>query len=442
MRRLYLLLGIAALCAGLCACAAPAQIAPSPEATATPQIVVYGQAQEGVATPEPTAAPEPTATPAPSPVTLSLRFVGDLMCCEYQMMAAIREDGSYDFAPPFDAVREELAAADCTIGNLETNFSPDKPYHGTKKGFNAPESYLDAIKDCGFDVLVTANNHALDLNAAGTLTTIEAVERHGMDHVGTFSSEDELDDIYIRDVKGVKIALLAYATRSNKQRAWFGDTEDNDATWVLNFYSKEKLEKNIASAKAQGAEVIVLYIHAGYEKTDEPSREQRGILDECCEAGADIVIMSHTHSLLPMETRVVGEGENARTVFCAYGLGNFMSSALPDEALNNIIVNVDVTYDFDAGKIVSLTPSYLITYSFNYYENRVLNFLIAPSQQAMYDFSAVVPYKTRKGQDAMERAYGRMLERIGEEEATSVYSFITARPEGTPVPAVTPAPEE
>ena len=262
-----------------------------------------------------------------------------------------------------------------------------------------------------------------------------------MDHVGTYSSEDQLDDIYIRDVKGVQVALLAYATRTNKQKAWFGDDKDVDATWVLNFYSKEKLERNIADAKAQGAQVIVLYLHAGYEKTDEPSGEQRRIFDECCEAGADVVIMSHTHSLLPMETRVVGEGENARTVYCAYGLGNFMSSALPEEALNNIIVNVDITYDFDAGRISAITPTYLLTYTFNYYENRVLQFQIVPMEQALYDFSAVVHPDTRKGITALQRAYDKMLKRIGTDAAESVYSFIPARPEGTPVPTMTPAPE-
>ena len=437
----------------LCACAgqgsAPAAaVSLSPMPAETPVLVVLGEgggAGESAAASaadtvspstslSPSPEPEPTPTPVPAASTFSLRFVGDFMCCEYQMAAALREDGSYDFAPPFDPVREELAAADCTIGNLETNFYPDKPYHGTKKGFNAPESYLDAIKDCGVDVLVTANNHALDLNAAGALTTIEAVHAHGMDLVGTFASEDEVDDIYIREVKGVKVALLAYATRSNKQKAWFGDTQDNDATWVLNFYSQEKMARNIADAKTQGAEVIVLYLHAGYEKTDAPSKEQRRIFDEACDAGADVVIMSHTHSLLPMETRVVGEGENARTVFCAYGLGNFMSSALHDEALNNIIVNVDITYDFQQKRITALEPSYVLTYSFNYYENGELQFQIVPMRQGLLDFTGVVAPNTRKGIDALASAYRKMSARIGEGAAKDVYSFIKEEPAPTPQP--------
>ena len=62
-----------------------------------------------------------------------------------------------------DPIAQLLGAwsADLTVGNLETVFAKDRPYSGELTGFNAPAAYLDALKDCGFDVLVTANNHWL-----------------------------------------------------------------------------------------------------------------------------------------------------------------------------------------------------------------------------------------------------------------------------------------
>lgn len=41
-----------------------------------------------------------------------------------------------------------------------------KPYRGYP-AFSAPDEYLHAIKEAGFDVLLTANNHCLDKGSWG-----------------------------------------------------------------------------------------------------------------------------------------------------------------------------------------------------------------------------------------------------------------------------------
>ena len=91
---------------------------------------------------------------------ITLLFVGDLMQHRAQIDAARTSDGTYDYSSYFSLVKEEISRADIAIGNLEVTLG-GKPYRGYP-AFSAPDEYLQAIKDAGFDVLLTANNHCLD----------------------------------------------------------------------------------------------------------------------------------------------------------------------------------------------------------------------------------------------------------------------------------------
>lgn len=80
---------------------APDVVTPPPAAVVTPR-----PAPEAVeTTPEMT----PEATPEPTPVpdsVVTIRVVGDIMCHDRQLEAALREDGSYEMDAWFDAIRE------------------------------------------------------------------------------------------------------------------------------------------------------------------------------------------------------------------------------------------------------------------------------------------------------------------------------------------------
>ncbi len=370
------------------------------------------------------AMPTPTAQPLPS--TFSLRFVGDLMCCNHQIAGALQPDGSYDFNPPFDTIRKHLQGADVLFGNLETNVYDGRPINGEKRFFNAPPAYLDAIKNCGFDVLFTANNHALDVGVAGQLATIGQVRARGMDQVGSNLTPGEAKQIYMREVRGVQLAVLSYTGFTNKN-----DPEDflldgEDASWAMNLYTAGRMEADVSAARENGADVVVMYLHEGWEKTTKPNKRQLAAANAAFAAGVDILVMSHTHSLLPMETRRVVVDGVEKTVFCAYGLGNFMSSALPEEALNNVILNLTLTCDPVQGKLTGLDAAYLLTYTYNYYdETGVRQFVVVGMEDAFADPSCV-PARVTTNPERVRRAYEKMLARIGTDCATPVGAFLNA----------------
>ena len=101
--------------------------------------------------------PVPTSSADTIPAQkITLLFAGDLMQHQAQIDAARTAIG-YDYTDYFKLIKEEIGKADIAIGNLEVTLG-GKPYRGYP-AFSAPDEYLTAIKDAGFNVLITANNH-------------------------------------------------------------------------------------------------------------------------------------------------------------------------------------------------------------------------------------------------------------------------------------------
>ena len=158
----------------------------------------------------------------------------------------------------------------------------------------------------------------------------------------------------------------------------------------------------------------------------------------------DAIITSHSHSIEPMEKRTVTVDGKEKTVFIAYSLGNFMSSAIHSESLNNSILNLNFTYDLDQDQLTSIDASYLLTYTYNYYnDDKIMSFSIVPLQQVLADFS-MVDARTRYKQDRFQAAYDKILKRLGTDAAENVVSFQPGfvLPTATPLETISSAPVE
>ena len=146
---------------------------------------------------------------------ITLLFVGDLMQHQAQIDAARTPQGTYDYSPCFSLVKEQIAQADIAIGNLEVTLG-GRPYKGYP-AFSAPDEYLKAIKDAGFDILLTANNHCLDRRKQGLERTLLMLDSLNIPHAGTYRDSAERRSSYplIIEKKGFRIALLNYTYGTN-----------------------------------------------------------------------------------------------------------------------------------------------------------------------------------------------------------------------------------
>lgn len=245
---------------------------------------------------------------------ITLLFVGDLMQHRAQIDAARTPQGGYDYTPCFSLVREQISGADLAIGNLEVTLG-GRPYAGYP-AFSAPDEYLQAIQEAGFDVLVTANNHCLDRGRRGLERTIHLLDSLQILHLGTYRNPLERKrqyPLFIRK-KGFHIALLSYT---------YGTNGIKPATPnIVNYIDKESMLHDIRAAQARRPDAIITLMHWGEEYQSFPNRNQRELADWLLQQGVTHVIGSHPHVIQPMELRTDGTRQHV----VVYSLGNFISN--------------------------------------------------------------------------------------------------------------------
>ena len=147
---------------------------------------------------------------------MKITFLGDIMCEPPVLRGAKKPDGNYDFSYTFDHVRELIREADYVISNLETPLAGEAAaYTGDNFfRFNASDSYAEAVKAAGVDLISTVNNHTYDRGYAGMYRTLDVLDRIGLAHTGTFRKGQRQEAAYFT-VGDTKVALIAYTYSTN-----------------------------------------------------------------------------------------------------------------------------------------------------------------------------------------------------------------------------------
>lgn len=260
---------------------------------------------------------EPPPVIIPENTTIRIIAAGDLMFHIPQIKSAERENGTYDFSSPFMYIKEYIQQADIAIANLETVIARDGEALRGFPRFNSPDEILDAIKDTGFDILVTANNHTLDRGRSGIENTIDQIESRGLDYIGT--SKAERRDFLIVEKEDIKIAFLAYTFGLNGLDSLLTQGELDS---MVNLIDQDRIALSIKKAEADGAEITIVYLHWGNEYQRVASQDQHDLARVLVENGADLVLGSHPHVVQGFET-VEANGNRALVV---YSMGNLISN--------------------------------------------------------------------------------------------------------------------
>jgi len=259
--------------------------------------------------------------PQPEPdVTVRIRATGDIMFHPSQLDGAYDyKTNTYNFEHSFKAIKSIIREADIAIANFEGTTAGNEVYaYQGYPLFNAPDEALDAIKNAGFDILSTANNHSLDTRKAGIIRTIEQIKARGMEPIGTFTSKPETR-VLIKDVKGIRFAFMAYTEMVNGLETVL-TPEDLDV--MVNIIDEEKMKEDIIYAKDNNADVIIAYLHWGDEYSRIQAQRQEILADMLFRSGVDIILGSHPHVIQPTQTL----DYDGKTKFIAYSIGNFLSN--------------------------------------------------------------------------------------------------------------------
>ena len=300
-------------------------------------------------------------------------FCGDLILLEDQVKRAWNGN-AYVFDDMFEYTRKYIEAADLSIGVFEgpmggeeRGYSTSNYGDGKVMALSFPDSFAEAVKRAGFDLVTTANNHMLDKGRDGVFRTLDVLDRTGLPHTGTYRSPQEKESQSIRLIEkdGLRFAVLSYTYGSNgrKEDEMLYSEDICFMTSMLvppssrNFAKvTESIRQDFERAKALKPDFIIVLPHMGSQFLTKPDYYQRTWVKLFKEFGADIILSDHTHSVQPAEIT----SEKGRKVFTAYCPGNYSNIYREFNGDANILVEVYIdrrTKQILAGGIVPMWSS-------------------------------------------------------------------------------------
>ena len=271
-----------------------------------------------------------------------------------------RSNDSYDFTPIFNNISSDINEADLAIANFEGSVNSNRKLSGFPL-FNFPKETIYSLKNVGFDLLSTANNHALDTGLDGIAETISHINESGMKNFGTLAEDG--DKGIIVEKNGIKIGLISFTDTLNGMDSLMRGKEYSVNTFA------QGVKSDIQNLK-DNSDIVIVYPHWGNEYQLVPNERQIFLKTILQEAGADIILGSHPHVLQRYEV----EDKNNKKYFTIYSMGNALSnqrvenlkkSGVDTGALIKLVIEKDNISGETKLKEYGVYPTYVNRYRAN-----------------------------------------------------------------------------
>ena len=342
--------------------------------------------------------------------------IGDIMVHSPQLNGALNSStGDYNFDCYFKEIAPYFATSDLNVGNLEVTFggNESREFSGYPL-FNTPDSLADSIKNAGFNLLLTSNNHCYDTGLAGLKRTAQVLKQKGIEFTGT--KETDADPAYvIKQVNNINIGIINYTYETKcltEGRKYLnGNPVNSEANGLINSFNYDKLDAFYSEIGAylkemdtKGAEFKVVYIHWGNEYQTYSNTYQKSIAQKLCNMGVDMIIGSHPHVIQPIE--LVTSDDSQNTTVCLYSMGNAVSNqrqelmtSCPSGHTEDGMIFEFVLKKTKAGvtlESLDLTPTWVNKYSVNGKYNYTIYPIENPNDLGKYSFNATALSKAQK----------------------------------------------
>ncbi len=306
------------------------------------------------ATEPPSSEPE---TENAAPVTVSLVAVGDMLMHTSASNPALMADGSYNYDYLFANVKDAIQSADIAVVNNEVIMGGNDKGNIGYPAFNVRTELGDAEVSAGFDVVLHASNHAIDQGAGGILNCLEYWNGSHPDTavLGIHNSAENASQIYVRDVKGIKIAMLNYTYGLNGLEVPEGMEYTVD---IMTDATKDKIASDIARAK-EISDFVIVYPHWGTEYNLAADESQNSWAGFFAENGVDLVIGTHPHVIEPVQW--IDRPDGGR-MLVYYSLGNFVSVQYYNFSMLGGMAKVSITKDASGTYISDYDMDFLVTH--------------------------------------------------------------------------------
>lgn len=345
----------------------------------------------------------------PKVSSIKLLAVGDIMFHSPQYRAAFnKETLNYDFTPNFRHIKKYVEEANIALGNFETvTAGEDVGFSGFPR-FNTPKESLLALKETGFDILSTANNHCLDQGKKGLIKTIDNINGYKMKNIGTYKEPN--DNMLIEEIEDIKIGFLSYTYGLNGMD--FTLTAE-ELSYMVNRIDEEKIKVDIEKLKSLDVDLIAVFIHWGNEYQREPSNYQIELGNKMVEWGANIILGSHPHVI--QKSQIIEK--DGKDNFIIYSMGNFLSNQRKETMDNSytedgVMVNLEIEKNFTSGETIIKNINYIPTWVHRYRENGKLFYEILPIDEYINGELDVVIMDSLK--ERLKKSFNDTMDKMAE----------------------------
>ena len=265
--------------------------------------------------------------PAMAGDTITVTFAGDVL-----LDRGVREKISADdveslFSPSVDSL---FSVSDVVVGNLECPVTLIHAPRQKKYIFRGEPEWLTTLKQHGFTHLNMANNHTIDQGRRGLLDTRQRVMEAGMVPIGAGATMEEAAQPVLLAQSPRKVWMVASLRLALENYAYLPSRP------CVSQESFDMLLQRVASLRRDDPGCyIIVSLHWGGENTMHPLLDQKVEAHRLIDAGADLLVGHHTHTLQDIEQY------QGKHIF--YSIGNFIFDPLKPQHSKACVVTAHIT---------------------------------------------------------------------------------------------------
>lgn len=288
------------------------------------------------------------------PTYVRLVMVGDNLLHRSIALSGLKDDGSYNYDYNFVYIKDAVQSADLAIINQECVIGGNELGIQDFPCFNARTEVADAIVNAGFDVVLAANNHILDMGASGALYMINYFKQNypQVTLLGIHDGWETRNDINIIECNGIRIGMINYTQVLNCTADYYADGQ-----YLVDMLDYDRLTELIRYTR-EDSDFVIVFPHWGTEynlSTDEAQAEQVQFL---AEQGVDLVIGTHPHVVEPV--KYVDRPDGGK-MLVYYSLGNYQSAQSIEETVIGGMADVIIEKGYRTASIIDFNMEFLAT---------------------------------------------------------------------------------
>jgi len=241
-------------------------------------------------------------------LAVSIVFTGDILL-DRGVREVVEHHGMNTlFSPDVDGV---LRQSQIVVGNLECPATKIKAPVFKRFVFRAEPEWLQTLQRHGFTHLNLANNHSIDQGREGLMDTYRNIRKAGMTPVGAGRTMEEATQPVLLTRQPRNVWLVASLRLALENFSYLSDQP------CVSQEPMESLLQRVHQLRQRDPQaVIVVSLHWGGEHTLKPVPRQRLEAHRLIDAGADVLVCHHTHTLQTIEDY------RGHKIF--YSIGNFI----------------------------------------------------------------------------------------------------------------------